>query len=417
MDIDIHNIFSTYEKRFDRAREARKIYRPWIEEEKSEIIQLVKKSLGFKNQLVPEIKSEVFKTEQRKDYDIQFLKFTSWENVFGAALLYMPKRRKQKNPFVLICCGHGAYGKLNPGYQALAGILAQMGIITLMPDNIGQGERVHMGHKEAVVPLSCGLTIQGLIVMETMAWLAWAKNELPIDFGKMAAVGNSGGGTLTSFLSVLCPELPVLSSSGHPGSLEFIARKEKQHCACNIVPGYAGKFEMWQLYGCFSPKHLFLFQGRNDHLFPEDLFYSNARKTSMVYEAMNAPHMLRTEIMPGYHPWDNERRQKLACFLAEQFDLPLPEQPEDDCLTSDDTCFTHWPREAITVNELSRRLSGCTAPDDLRLWDIFPPDIPECEIRQITPRGDTRWILAQYEAFLSDKKYFHRPHRGQWFVV
>src|SRR3989339_525368 len=62
---------------------------------------------------------------------------------------------------------------------------------------LGQGERVPMGHSDTVIPFACGMSVQGLIVMETLAWLEWAKNNPLVDKSRLAAIGNSGGGTLT----------------------------------------------------------------------------------------------------------------------------------------------------------------------------------------------------------------------------
>ena len=83
--------------------------------------------------------------------------------------------------------------------------------------------------------------MQGLIVSETLGWLQWLAARKDIDATRLAAVGNSGGGTLTVFLAVLAPELAALSSSGYPSTFEFIARKEKRHCDCNILPGIVGE--------------------------------------------------------------------------------------------------------------------------------------------------------------------------------
>jgi len=40
------------------------------------------------------------------------------------------------------------------------------------------------------------------------------------------------------------------------------------------------------------------------------------------------------------------------------------------------------------------------APSGLKLWDVFPPPFDLTDIQQVTPRGDTRQVLAQFEAYL-----------------
>jgi len=152
--------------------------------------------------------------------------------------------------------------------------ITRHGVLVLVPDNIGQGEREPMGTAIVSKPFACGLSVQGLIVMETLAWVKWASQHPDVDPQHLAAIGNSGGGTLTVFLAALCPELAVLSSSGYPSTFEFVARKEKRHCYCNILPGILNELEMWQLLGCFAPKPQFPVHGRLRYPLPSGPFLS-----------------------------------------------------------------------------------------------------------------------------------------------
>ncbi len=188
--------------------------------------------------------------------------------------------------------------------------------MVLVPDNIGQGEREPMGHRDCVKPFACGLSVQGLIVMETLGWVKWASRQPTVGLPRMAAIGNSGGGTLTLFLAALCPELAVLSSSGYPSTFEYVARKEKKHCHCNILPASSAKLEMWQLLGCFAPRPLFIFMGSLDTLFGQDLFYQVSREVRDVYRSLDAEKAFQAKLFPGEHSWDERRIQALGAYLA-----------------------------------------------------------------------------------------------------
>ena len=76
----------------------------------------------------------------------------------------------------------------------MAEYLASSGIAALVPDNIGQGERHFMGHYSAPGVFECGLTVQGLIVMETIGWLNWIRKQRNFNIEKIAVCGNSGEG-------------------------------------------------------------------------------------------------------------------------------------------------------------------------------------------------------------------------------
>jgi len=396
--------FDRYERRFAAAMTSIPERKPWTKTGRKDIVRTLRRCLGIRKGWVPEIRSRIARITDCNGFQIEHLTFRSWPDVRGAAHLYVPKPLKQ-NPgaFVLLCCGHGWDGKLNPMYQAMARHIARRGAIVLVPDNIGQGERAPMGHGEVVVPFACGTSLQGLIVTETLGWIAWAAADGRIDSRRMAAVGNSGGGHLTSLLAPLCPALAVLSSSGRPSTYEFVARKEKKLCHCAIIPRIVGELEMWQTLGCFAPKPLFVFQGQGDPLFPLDLFYAVARKLRSVYRILDAPERFSAEAASGGHSWDSRRREMLGRFLSTNLSLPrrtsVGKRSVEKLLGKNGRCFAEWPEDACGTDELAGRLTGVDAAADIKLWDVFPPDADCTDLAQ-AERADSRQILAQFEALL-----------------
>lgn len=396
--------FNYYEKRFAKAVLEMPELNPLEKNDKEKIIAIVKDCLGVRDDWIPEIKSNIVKTVKREKYSIEFLTFISWEGISGAAHLYIPDAQNSPKPFVLLCCGHGPNGKLSPGYQAMAARLARQGAIVLVPDNIGQGERKAMGHKDVIMPFACGISFQGLIVMETLGLLNWAENDPRIDNSKMAAIGNSGGGKLTLFLAALAKNLSVLSSSGYPSTFNFMAQKEKQHCKCNIVPNIVGQLEMCHIYGTFAPKPLFVFQGKNDNLFPDDIFCKISRQISDFYKEANAHENFETATYPGGHPWDNERRYALSDFLSRRLGIAPAETLEDDLtdtLDDNDTCFEKWPQNALSADELAKKLTGKNPPPEIKFHEIFPPQTEFDPEEKSALRADDLTILSQFEAFLN----------------
>ncbi|MDF2724278.1 MAG: alpha/beta hydrolase, partial [Paenibacillus sp.] len=337
-ELSVLESFDYYERSMSAAISQIPPRLPWVEEDRQAIVQVLCQSLGVKKEWTPTIEAEVARVLPQDGFAVHFLTFRSWERTYGSAHLYVPDGAESGGvplPFVLLCCGHGELSKLTPGYQAVARRLARQGAYVLIADNIGQGERVPMGHRDAVHPFACGMSVQGLIVMEALAWVEWAKHDARFDNNRLAAVGNSGGGTLTLMLAALCDSLAVLSSSGYPSTFEFIARKEKRHCHCNLIPGIVGQLEMWQLYSLFAPKPLYLFQGRDDNLIPEDLFYSVVRKVRTAYAKMGAADQFSFKSIPGPHSWSPESRYRLCAFLAKTLQLaPAADMADDtaDCL-------------------------------------------------------------------------------------
>lgn len=404
-----HDLFEEYERRFAEARLRVPRLDPSIDADRAAIIGVAKDCLGIRDEWAPAIRAETVREVTFDGGRIAMMRATSWPGVTATALLYMPAgATDQTFPLVLLCCGHGKGGKLADGYQRMARHLTRLGAMVLCPDNLGQGERIAMGHNDCVKPFACGTSVQGLIVMETLAWLAWARAQPRVDPKRMAAIGNSGGGTLTVFLAALASDLAVLSSSGYPSTFDFIARKEKKHCHCNILPGVVGRLEMWHLLGAFAPRPLFIFQGDGDPLFPPDLFFQVARKVKHVYRARGAEEALEARVVNGGHSWDEGRNIAVGRFLARHLRLPgdvAPPASGELLLDEKDRCVDPWPADALNTDRLAEQLTGRSAEDGIQLWDVFPPAIPDSvHLEDIAPRGSTRQILAQFEAFLGRTK-------------
>jgi dienelactone hydrolase len=282
--------------------------------------------------------------------------------------------------------------------------LARAGANVLAVDNVGQGEREPMGHRTPWGVFACGLTVQGLITMEAVAWLRWLREQPWADPARTAAIGNSGGGALTMTLAALDPDLTCAVSSGHPSSQVYTCRKERALCACAVWPGVAGRLEMWELLSCFAPRPLMIFQGQDDHLFPADHFRRVARQVACAYACRGAAERFRAELVAGRHPWDDARIMLAGGFLSEHLDLaPAPAAPAPDdpaLLASGDTCLPAWPAGAATTEDIARRLAARPDAAAENLWDVFPPNLPVERVVQVTERHDTRHVLAQLAAFV-----------------
>lgn len=401
--VSVHEVIDGYERRILSLTGGVCDRKPWKEEERLEIIKIAKRCLGVRDEWIPDINVESVASRDTSDFSCECLKFTSWPGVVGAANLYTPSLKKSARlPLVVLCCGHGAQGKLTPGYQLMARQICRQGAMVLVPDNIGQGERVAMGHHGAFGPFAQGGSVQGLIVMETLAWIRWAQSNTLVDSNRIAAIGNSGGGVLTLFLAAFCPELAAISSSGYPSTFEFIARKEKIHCACNILPRIIGQLEMWQLYGCFAPKPLLLFQGVNDNLFPIDVFLSTVRKVGRVYKEKGALDNFNYRQIEGWHSWIAESREVVAEFLAKHLKLTHSISNESEKLFSEsDLSIGEWPKDALITDEIIPSLTGEKSGRSIALSDIYPTDISYVfEESPRIPESQIKRYFAQLECFM-----------------
>ena len=406
-------ILDEYERRFAKARADKKLLRPWQAEDRDKIISSVKRMIRYNEALVPKIigMTEFGRTEYSTYSAIQY-RYETWKNTFGCATLYLPVS-EEKLPLVFVACGHGKEGRLTASYMAMGHRLAECGLAALVIDNIGQGDRSRdrdgrntADHWSAVAPFKCGLTLQGLIVMETVGLIRYMYNDERFDNKRFAACGNSGGGTLTMFLSALSPELSVIASSGYPSEISYILAKEREHCACNLLVGQAYEAEMWEIYSTFAPKPLLLEGGSSDNLIPYDLAHRNARKVKNTYIQLGAENNFYFALTKTNHSWEIDDINLISGFLTEKLTGAVPEDAEELFVPDDITLYhVPLPESSLSTKELSEMLSGIASPDDIRLEDVFVPKykkkaVSQNAIQKNLGRGDLMRVLAQLECVM-----------------
>lgn len=404
-----HLIFDSYEKRFLRSRIDKPHYIPTGESERQKIIEKVKTMLGYDENLIPQIENltEVSEADLGA-FSVKHLRYTTWKDTYASASLYLPKARR-KLPLALLACGHGAGGRLYKKYRAMARRLAATGIAVIVPDNIGQGDREFMGHKDCVGPFFAGLTLQGLIVMETVALIRHMAKDERFDTSRFAALGNSGGGTLTMMLAALAPELSVIASSGYPSEFHYIFSKERGHCSCNLLPGCVA-LDMWEIYSVFAPKPLLLESGIHDKYFPIEYFERNARRVAGVYTLKGAGESFEKVATDTRHGWEDEDYFVISEFLKRRLGAAETESSESVKSEEDNRDVYHvsFPDGALTTDALAEMLCGKKMPAGTALEDIFKPtfcgeEIRESEIISDLGRGRVMKAFAQMECALKQK--------------
>lgn len=161
------------------------------------------------------LNAKVMDVVERDAYKIEKVIFESRPGFLVTANLYVPKNRKFPLPGVVGSCGHSATGKAIDAYQSFAQGLARQGYVTLIFDPIGQGERLQ--YVDANLKPKRGIGVsehlyagnQQFLVGEFFgAWRAWdgvrALDYLltreEVDPKHVGITGNSGGGTMTTWL-------------------------------------------------------------------------------------------------------------------------------------------------------------------------------------------------------------------------
>lgn len=152
---------------------------------------------------------------ERDAYRIEKVIFESRPDFLVTANLYIPKNRKFPLPGVVGSCGHSDNGKARDVYQSFAQGLARQGYVVLIFDPLGQGERLQYPDPQLKSRVGVGVqehllcgNQQFLVGQFIGAWRAWdgiraldyLLSRPEVDPRHVGITGNSGGGTLTTWL-------------------------------------------------------------------------------------------------------------------------------------------------------------------------------------------------------------------------
>jgi len=173
-------------------------------------------------------------TLDRPGYRIEKVIYESRPNHHVTANLYLPKGASGPCPGVLIPCGHDRNAKACVAYQTLAILLAKNGFVVLCYDPIGQGERVQTfnakgepatwGTGEHTL-MDIGARLVGLCIAHYRIWdgirsIDYLASRPEVDPQRLGCTGNSGGGTMTSYLMATDERIYAAAPSCYLTSLE-----------------------------------------------------------------------------------------------------------------------------------------------------------------------------------------------------
>ncbi|MGB2822968.1 MAG: acetylxylan esterase, partial [Phycisphaerae bacterium] len=159
---------------------------------------------------------QVVAKEDRDGCRVEKVIYQSQPRHFVTAILYLPRTRPPY-PGVLVPCGHSGNGKASEAYQRVSILLARNGLAAFCYDPIEQGERYQLldgngkplvGGTTAHCRVGVGSTLLGRNTATYRIWdgmrgIDYLQGRDDIDPNRIGCTGNSGGGTLTSYLMAL----------------------------------------------------------------------------------------------------------------------------------------------------------------------------------------------------------------------
>lgn len=272
-------------------------------------------------------------TEQRDGFRIEKIIYQSRPGLPVTSNLYLPDANNEKIPAVVFLCGHSAEGKSAEVYQTAAISLATQGYAVLVIDPFSQGERYQFLNVPNANSINgsctrehCMIGKQQLLVDEFFgSWRAWDAIrgldyllERPeIDPARVSVTGNSGGGTMTSFVNALEPRFTAAAPSCYITSWQRNIENELAADAEQIPPGISGLgCEMGDLILARAPRPTLILGQKND-FFDARGTRETYEEVKRVYSLLGAEENVQLFIGPTNHGYSRHNREAMYKFFAQ----------------------------------------------------------------------------------------------------
>jgi len=276
-----------------------------------------------------------------KGFCVEKVLFESRPGFVVSANLYLPARVDGPLPAVLGLCGHSDDGKEYPPYQSFCQALALKGFLALMPDPIGQGERrLFYPSDGRPLPRLCpGHNIVGnqmsLLGEFFGSWRAWdAVRSLDYllsrpeaDRGRVGVTGNSGGGTLTSYVMALDPRVTMAAPGcficSYLANLENEVPSDTEQNPPGILKAGLDQADLL-IAGAPRPT---LLLSQYDDFFDTRYARAAAGDVDRIHRLLGSRGTARFFAGPGGHGFSRENREAMVGFFQEFAGLPV--DPEE----------------------------------------------------------------------------------------
>ena len=302
-------------------------------------------------------------------YTVEKLIYYSRPDFPVTANLYVPDSAVPgKTPAVLHLLGHALDGKACGEYQAVGISLARKGCMVLMPDPLGQGERIsYPTRPEYQNTREHNLLNRRLISIgdNVGAWRIWDAIrgvdlllERPeTDPERLGIVGNSGGGTMTTLVNAVEPRLKAAAPNCYITTWQRLVENELPVDGEQIVPGFgADGGEMADLLILKAPNPL-LIMGEKDDFFDIRGTRETFEELKRIYTLLGFPERVQLFVGENNHGFKYAGRRAAYGFFNSVFGLGSDDtEPEHTAAAAEVTFCT--PEGTVT------RLPGALTPDE-----------------------------------------------------
>ena len=362
-----------------------------VQERQKEIRQKILSMLGPLPEKTP-LEAETTGSFTRDGYKVEKVVFQSRPHYYVTANLYLPEGQ---GPFpgILGPCGHSLNGKAAGVYQMVYSGLARLGCVVLVYDQPGQGERFmyydeDLGEsvfhprwpstvEHTMAGIQCLLTGSSAathFVWDGIRAIDYLVSRPEVDPSRIGVTGNSGGGTMSAYLSALDERIQVAVPSCYMTSWQMLWDTiGPQDAEQNLLPFIANNLDFPDYAIAFAPKP-YLINAAIQDFFPIRGTRATFREVQRIYEVMGAGDKVELFEADDGHGYTKPRREAAYRWFGTHLlnrSGPWDERPMTPEL--DFTLQVTPTGQVVTTYEDAESMSGLNAA----YAKVIAPESPE----------------------------------------
>ncbi len=349
------------------------------------------------------LNAKVVGTLARDDCRIEKIIYESEPGLPVTAVLYLPLA-EPPYPAALVPCGHSRHGKAEEAYQRASILLARNGIAALCYDPIGQGERSQIldakgkprfGSTREHTLVGVGSILLGINTARYRIWdgirgIDYLVSRDDVDPKRIGCSGNSGGGTLTSYIMALDSRVVCAAPACYLTSLRWIIDAiGPQDAEQNICSQIAHGMEHADYVMMRAPRPTLICAATRD-FFDIGATWQTFRQAKRFYTRMgfaervdlietDAEHGFSTELRVGMVRWMRRWLLGVDDAITEP-DFAVLTDEELRCTPRGQVLLMNGVRSVFDLNaELEERL----AEKRRRFWSATPKREALEQVREI----------------------------------
>jgi cephalosporin-C deacetylase-like acetyl esterase len=271
------------------------------------------------------LNAETIGTIQCDGYRIEKVIYESRPHHHVTANLYLPDDMSKPAPGVLVPCGHSALAKAYPQYQSICVLLALNGCVALIYDPIGQGERyqlpdtVQHGTTEHTL-VGLGALLVGRNTANYRIWdglrsMDYLAGRPEVDPQRLGCTGNSGGGTMTTWLMAADDRIVAAAPACFITTIERLFKTiGPQDCEQHFPAQGARGIDHTDFITMRSPKPTLILAAEHDYFDFAGTQETYAQAKS-VYEVLSHPDRVGLFSYADKHGFSQPRREAAAHWM------------------------------------------------------------------------------------------------------